>query len=125
MNLVFHVKTASVLAAVAATALASTSAQAVPGRRGASCANPWRVSYVHGRVTGDTRQISLAVSTRGSQTSVAWHAKPGYRFCGLTLVEGLGQIVRSTNPQAVYRFSNRIGNRANGIKSLSVTARNR
>lgn len=118
-------KMACVVAAVAAIGLASTSAQAVPGKRGGSCANPWRVSYVHGRVAGDTRQISLVVSTKGSQTSIAWHVAPGYRFCGLTLAEGLGQVFRSTNPKAVYRFSNRIGNRANAIKSLSLTARNR
>ncbi|MGI8801787.1 MAG: hypothetical protein ACR2KV_06380 [Solirubrobacteraceae bacterium] len=119
-----QIRTACTTAAVlAAAALAATGAQARPSARGSSCANPWRVAYGHGRVTGDTARISLQVSIGGNQVSVSWQARPHNHFCGITLVEGRGSIFRSTNPHASYRYTDFTHNHTNGIRTLTATAR--
>jgi hypothetical protein len=102
---------------------AVSAAGAKPAPRGTSCANPWRVSYVHGKVVGDTRRVALTVKLKGRQITVAWHAPKGYTFCGITLVEGRGQIFRSVNPATSYTYTDVTPNHTNGIKSLTATTR--
>jgi hypothetical protein len=117
-------RTAATLATGVALTIAATGAQAAkPAPRGASCANPWRAIYAHGKVVGDTRRVALQVTLKGRQITVAWHAQRGYHFCAITLVDGRGQIFHSVNPAASYTYADTTRNRANGIKSLVATAR--
>jgi len=95
-----------VLIAVAGASVADAQASGTRSKpapktaRGSSCANPWVAGYSRGKVTGDTREVSLAVSIKGRAITVTWHAQRGYRFCSILLVEGRGAIFRSTNPSA-------------------------
>jgi hypothetical protein len=120
-----YTRMAALLATGVAVALTANGTQAVakPAPRGSSCANPWRATYAHRKVVGDTGKVALKVTLKGQQITVAWHAQRGYHFCSLTLVEGRGQIFRSTNPQASYTYTDSTVNRTNGIKSLVATAR--
>jgi len=116
-------RTAATLATGVALMIAATGTQAAKPPRGATCANPWRATYVHGKVVGDTGKVALRVTLKGRQITIAWHAQRGFHFCGITLVEGRGQIFRSVNPQASYTYTDSTPNHANGIKSLVATAR--
>jgi hypothetical protein len=125
-------RAARALAAIAATGLAATGAQAAgttakagpKPARGKSCASPWVVTYARGAVTGDTREVSLRVSIKGSRISVTWHAQRGYQFCSVVLTEARGQVFRSTNPSATYAYTDATPNHSNGIRTLRATARN-
>jgi hypothetical protein len=117
-------RTAATLATGVALTIAATGAQAAkPAPRGANCGNPWRATYAHGKVIGDTGKVALQVRLKGRQITIAWHAQRGYHFCAITLVEGRGQIFRSVNPQASYTYIDPTPNHSNGIKSLVATAR--
>jgi len=125
-------RTAGMLVVIALGALSAGGAQAAgtPHRqapktaRGSSCANPWLATYSKGRVLGDTKQVSLAVSIKGRTIRVTWHAQKGYQFCSLRLVEGQGQIFGSTNPSATYTYTDSTPNHSNAIKTLTASARN-
>jgi hypothetical protein len=121
-------------ATIALAGLASAGAQAATTQaaskpaagkaRGTTCANPWRVVYANGKVTGDTREVALKVTIVGSKITIAWHAQPGYSFCQVTMTEGRGQVFASTNPSSSYTYTDTTKNHSNGIKSLVATARN-
>jgi hypothetical protein len=119
------VRRINTIALVAAIALAvGGAAQAKPVPHGSNCYNPWRVNYARGKVTGDVAKIALVVKITGPRISVSWSVRPGYRFCSLTLVEGRGEIFRSTNPRASYTYNDPTRNHANGIRTLTASARN-
>jgi hypothetical protein len=124
-------KTAGALTALALAGLVAAGAQAAtPAKkpaakaaRGGSCSNPWRVTYAHAKVTGDTHEVSLAVAIKGQRITVTWHAQKGYEFCNITLTEGRGQVFSSTNPSASYTYTDVTANHSNGIKALTATSR--
>jgi hypothetical protein len=107
---------------VAAPGALGASARAAVAK-GADCNHPFRVTYAHGRLTGDTKRISVQVTRSGSHITVAWHAVGRTRFCSITGVEGLGQKFSSRNPAAKFAYTDYTANHSNGIKSVTATAR--
>jgi hypothetical protein len=118
------IKTACALLGLGLATLIPAGAQAAKAPpRGGSCAHPFQVSYTRGKVVGDAKQVFLAVAIRGNQITITWHAQKGYRFCGISLLERRGQIFRSANPSASYRYTDLTRDHSNGIKTLTATAR--
>ena len=114
---------ACALIAAVTLAAAAGPTPAVGAAKGAGCYAPFRVSYVHGRVVGDTGRIALRVQRRGSRYSISWRALGHTRFCEVTLVEGRGQKFTSRNPASKFEYTDYTTNHSNGIKSLTATGR--
>jgi F0F1-type ATP synthase membrane subunit c/vacuolar-type H+-ATPase subunit K len=112
------------VAALAATSAALGAPLAAGAARGSSCAQPLRVTYVHGRLVGDTTKIYVRILHRGSRYTITWHAIGRARFCQIVVIEGKGQRFTSRNPAAKFDYTDYTRDHTNGIKSLTATARN-